>query len=89
MASDEARVKRALFRASHRGMQETDLLLGGFAKHHLAHFSDDQLARFEALLEEGDNDLFDWITGRQPVPAAHDDELMKLLQDFNKTVVNH
>lgn len=86
MASDQARVKRALFRASHRGMRETDFLLGGFARRQLGRLDEAQLRRFEALLEESDNDLFDWITGKRPVPADRDDDVMALLKDFNKTV---
>ncbi len=78
----DARRKRALFRSSHRGMQETDLLLGAFARRHLEELSEEQVQRFEVLLEEIDNDLFDWITGKKTVPAALDHDVMKLLQDF-------
>ena len=73
------RQRRLLFRARHRGTQETDLLLGGFAETSLADFDNLQLDRFEALLDCTDTDLFDWITGRVPPPAAHDHDVMRLL----------
>jgi len=82
-ASLDPRRKRMLFRSQHRGTKETDLMLGGFAEIHLAGLDDDQLARFERLLEAPDGDLFDWISGRRPAPAPYNDELMDLLIAFN------
>ena len=80
------RRRRALFRSQHRGMKETDVLLGRYAEHHLATMSDDVLDRFEVLLEESDNDLLAWIMGRDPVPDDADGELIELIQNFNKNI---
>jgi len=79
----DARRKRALFRSAHRGMRETDVLLGAFARRHLEALSEAQLGRFEALLEEIDIDLFDWITGKKTVPVALDHDVMERLQNFS------
>jgi len=86
-ASDDQRAirrRRLLFRAWHRGTQETDLLLGGFAERSLAGFDSLQLDQFEALLDCTDTDLFDWITGRIPPPPAHDHDVMHLLLSCQK-----
>ncbi len=45
--------KRLLFRARHMGTNENDIFFGGFAEAHLAELSDDQLQRFETLLDAG------------------------------------
>src|SRR5438045_2238505 len=45
----DPRRKRLLFRSCHRGMKETDLMLGRFAEHHLAILDDGQLDRFATL----------------------------------------
>ncbi len=82
----DSRRKRLLFRSRHRGMQETDILLGGFARRHLSELTDGQLDQFETLLEESDNDLFDWITGRTAVPPALDNGVMKLLRNFKNSL---
>ncbi len=82
----DSRRKRLLFRSRHRGMQETDILLGGFARRHLSELTDEQLDQFETLLEESDNDLFDWITGRTAVPPALDNGVMKLLWNFKNSL---
>jgi antitoxin CptB len=57
-----------------------DLLLGSFADAHLHAFTPEQIDRYEALLEEGDPDLYDWITGKEAVTAAHDNDVMQLLR---------
>ena len=75
-----ARLKRLMFQSTHRGMKETDLLLGGFAHDCLGGLDAGQLDRFEALLDQSDADLYDWITGKRPVPADFDHDVMALLQ---------
>lgn len=79
---DDTRLKRLLFRAHHMGSNENDILFGGFAERTLATLSPQQLDRFEALLAENDTDLFNWITGKAPVPAPHDHDVMAMLKHF-------
>jgi succinate dehydrogenase flavin-adding protein (antitoxin of CptAB toxin-antitoxin module) len=50
-------------------MKENILLLGTFATKHLEGFGSGQLAEWEHILEKDDPDLFNWITGKQPLPA--------------------
>ena len=80
--NDDLRRKRLHYRSWHRGTKELDLLLGGFADRHLAEFSPAQLDRFEALLQNSDPDIYLWISGREPIPEAHDDDIMALLRNF-------
>ena len=81
-ASPALRRKRLLFRSWHRGTREADLILGSFAEAYLARFDDDQLDRYERLLECPDPDLFDWIAGRALPPPAHDHDVTRLLLVF-------
>jgi len=62
------RRRRLLFRATHRGTKETDLMVGGFVARHIATFSEAELDELEAVLELLDVDLADWLSGRRPVP---------------------
>lgn len=78
----EARRRRLIYRSRYTGMKETDLLLGPFAERHVPGFTDEQLDRYECLLAAPDPDIFDWATGRQPVPAAYDTDVMTLLRNF-------
>ena len=60
------RRKRILYRAKHRGMTETDRLLGGFADLRLHAMTEEELSAFELLLDQGDNILMDWIMADSP-----------------------
>lgn len=64
----DTRRRRLLFRATHRGTHENDLMIGGFVRDHLAAFDAADLDEVEALLDLPDTDLADWLTGRRPVP---------------------
>ncbi len=78
----ETRRKRLRFRSWHRGMREMDLLIGPFADRNLAHFTTRQLDEFEELLAQSDNDIYDWIVGRVPIPPSFDNETVRLLKTF-------
>jgi antitoxin CptB len=80
--SPAIRRKRLLFRSWHRGTREADLILGSFAEANLARFDEARLARYEALLEVPDADLFDWIAGRAAPPPEHDHDVTRLLLAF-------
>ncbi|MGQ9366062.1 FAD assembly factor SdhE [Azospirillum sp. A39] len=81
----EVRRRRLRFRSWHRGTREMDLLIGSFADTHVPAFDTAQLDHFEALLELSDPDLYNWMTGREPVPAEHDSDVMRLLAGFRYT----
>jgi antitoxin CptB len=76
------RRKKLLFRSWHRGRREMDLLLGSFAERHLGGFDSAQLDRYEALLEVGDAELYDWIVRRVAPPPEQNSDVTRLLLDF-------
>src|SRR6185437_7256779 len=68
----ELRRKRLLYRSIYRGNKENDILLGQFARAHIAEFSAAELDQYERLLATGDNDIFDWVAGKAAVPPDMD-----------------
>ena len=76
----DTRRRRLLFRATHRGTYENDLLVGGFVRARVAAFTDAEMDQVEALLEHPDADLADWLTGRQPVPPALDTPMLRAVR---------
>lgn len=76
------RRKRLLHRSRYRGVKESDLLFGQFADQWLNLLNDDQLDRYEALLDEADQDILAWIYGRAPLPSRHDHDVFELLRKF-------
>jgi antitoxin CptB len=64
----ETRLRRLAFRAWHRGTREADFMIGGFFDRYGNSWSDEDLAWFEALIEEQDVDIMAWAIGTLPVP---------------------
>jgi antitoxin CptB len=75
--------RRLHFRSWHRGTREADLILGRFADAHLAGLSPEQLDRYAALLEKSDPDIYGWLTGSLQIPPAVDNDVFRLLKEFN------
>jgi antitoxin CptB len=78
--SANLRAKRALYRSRHRGTRELDIVLGGFAERFVHEFDEAELGRFEALLDEPDPSLYDWLLHGAAVPERHQGELMNRLK---------
>ena len=87
MTSDAlaTRRRRVAFRAWHRGTREMDLILGRYADAHVHSLDDPALDRLEALMEEADPDLYNWISGKAAPPHAIDAALLAQLRAFNET----
>lgn len=78
----ETRKRRLLFRATHRGTHENDLLVGGFVRARLPNLTDDEMDALEEVLEIPDVDLADWLTGRRPIQAEADSPMLRQMRAF-------
>lgn len=76
--------KKLLFRSWHRGTREIDLLLGRFADRHVPDFDGEHLALYDRFLNNSDPDIYNWITGQEPVPPAEDNAVVRMLVAFYK-----
>jgi len=76
--------RRLLFRATHRGTFENDLMIGGFVQAHLASLSEADIAALEAVMEIPDTVLADWLTGREPIPPEQETEMLRRMRDYLK-----
>lgn len=74
--------KRLTFRSWHRGTREIDLLLGRFADAHVPDFTAEQLEMYDRFLNNSDPDIYNWISGAEPVPPAEDNAVVRLLLAF-------
>ncbi len=81
-ADIETRRKRLLYRSIYRGNKENDILLGQFARAHIASFDAVELDQYERLLDTGDNDIFDWVSGKADIPAEADTSVLRRLIAF-------
>jgi antitoxin CptB len=79
----DLRRRRLLFRSTHRGTFENDLLIGGFVRAHLASLTDADLDALEAVMEMPDTDLADWLTGRVAIPQEEATPMLRRMRDFH------
>jgi antitoxin CptB len=81
-SAQEIRRRRLLFRATHRGTFENDLMIGGFVRAHLASLTEADLDALEAVMEIPDTDLADWLMGREPMPPEWETPMLLRMRDF-------
>ena len=83
MPSDEAvRKKRLIYRSKQRGWLEVDLLLGTWAVENVDGLTSAECDEYEDILNCETIDIFNFITGKDPVPPRLDTPVMKRLQDY-------
>ncbi|WP_420961770.1 succinate dehydrogenase assembly factor 2 [Brucella sp. IR073] len=80
----DPRRRKLLFRSWHRGMRETDLILGQYADAHIAGMSDAELDEFERLLEVLDRDILKWVTGEAETAPEYDTPLFRDIIAFRQ-----
>lgn len=80
MADLAPRLARAKFRAWHRGTREADYIIGGFFDRHHAAWGEEEVAWFEALLDEDDVDVMAWALRSQPAPARFSGPMLQALE---------
>ena len=66
METREQKIKRLTMRSMRRGIKEMDLILMHYAQDKLSGMSDDALDHYDALLNENDQDLYQWCSGQLP-----------------------
>lgn len=76
----EHRLKRLSMRSMRRGIKEMDIILSRYAERRLDGFDDAMLDRYDALLSENDQDLYQWVSGQKPAP----DGLRDLIADISQ-----
>lgn len=73
-------LKRLSYRSWHRGCKETDLVLGAYCNQRISLLSDDQLALFEAFINEDDAEIWSWLTEKTPCPKPEYSRLLSELR---------
>jgi antitoxin CptB len=79
----DVRLRRAAYRAAHRGTKEMDALIGRYADAKLVSFNDGELSRFERLLAVADPVLQAWIFGKEPVRGSEFEHLIQDIRSFH------
>ncbi len=76
--------KKIIFKASHRGSKEMDILLGNFIKKYIELFNENELGLFNDILECDDDDIYQWIIGKKEIPSQYSNRVFSLLINNTK-----
>ena len=82
MTNKEILKKQIIYRSTHRGSKEMDILLGNFVKGHIEDFSDDDLKNLEQILFIEDEILYRWYFDKKDSYVIPDNKVSKMLKDF-------
>ena len=74
--------KRLLWRATHRGIKEMDIIIGGFATAHLGVMPDTDLAEFTRIMDYPDQDMLAWVTRQAEIPFEFLSPLLTKILNF-------
>lgn len=79
-----ARIKRLKMRSMRRGIKEMDLILQAYAERNLDAMDEAGLTLYDSLLQENDQDLYQWVTGQVSAPDAYQALIDDIAQTFQK-----
>ncbi len=82
MINKEILKKQIIYRSSHRGTKEMDILLENFVKKNIDRFNNDDLLDLEKLLFVDDEILYRWYYAKKSSKIIPDNKVSKLLKNF-------
>tara|TARA_B000000460_G_scaffold226448_1_gene181373 strand:- start:23 stop:277 length:255 start_codon:yes stop_codon:yes gene_type:complete len=82
MTNKEILKKQIIYRSSHRGTKEMDLLLGNFVKQNIDKFTNSELRDLEKLMEIEDEILQKWYFEKSNENLISFNKVTEMLKEF-------
>ena len=82
MTNKEILKKQIIYRSSHRGTKEMDLLLGNFVKQNIDKFTNSELRDLEKLMEIEDEILQKWYFEKSNDNLISFNKVTEMLKEF-------
>ena len=82
MTNKENLKKQIIYRSTHRGSKEMDLLLGNFVKNNIDTLNDIELKYLEEFLLIEDEILYDWYFNKKETDKISNNKISKKLRNF-------
>ncbi|ACP53699.1 MAG: succinate dehydrogenase assembly factor 2 [Rickettsia slovaca] len=76
--------KKLFYRSKNRGCREMDYILGSFAEKYLSLMDETKLGSYSLILDQNDNDLYNWINNKSSAPSYLDAEIIDKLHKIAK-----
>ena len=83
------RKKKILFKCTHRGTKELDILLGNFVSKHIGLLKSKELNYLEIILSFNDIDLYQILTNKKEIDKKMNKLFVKKIIKFNKKFNNY
>ena len=80
MTDDDTRIKRAFYRAHHRGTKEMDFILGRFADAELRALDEADITAFDELMVMPDQPIQSWLAGEENPPPEKQSIIHRIRQ---------
>ena len=74
----EHRIKRLVMRSMRRGIKEMDIILSAYATENLVKMDETTITLYDRLLDENDQDLYQWVTGQVAAPERFRQMIAKI-----------
>ena len=81
------RRKKILFKCTHRGTKELDVLLGNFVAIHINKFKSNELDFLDVVLNFNDTDLFKILTKKKEIDNKMNKPFLKKIIKFNQKFI--
>ena len=82
MTNKEILKKQIIYRSTHRGTKEMDLLLGNFVKKNVDTFNTSELKELEIITKIEDEILQKWYFGKNDKALVPKNKVSQLLKNF-------
>ena len=82
MTNKEILKKQIIYRSTHRGTKEMDLLLGNFVKKNIDYFDTEDLKNLEKIMHMEDEILYGWYFNKRSNYIIPDNKVSKMLKKF-------
>ena len=75
-------INQIIYRSTHRGTKEMDILLGSFVKKYINKFDDGELSDLSEILNYEDEVLYKLYFDRNEKSSSPNNKIMKMLKEF-------
>ena len=82
MVNNKILKKQIIYRSTHRGTKEMDLLLGNFVKRFIDEFNDTELKDLEKLIFIEDELIYKWYFEKNSVKSIPNTKVSTMLKNF-------
>ena len=82
MTNEEILKKQIIYRSTHRGSKEMDLLLGNFVKKYIDKFNDSELKDLVKLLVIDDEIIYKWYFEKKSENSIPNNKVSIMLKNF-------